>query len=102
MLNQKDLAIVRAALMFLDEEFFPEQEELFQHYLDDERILAKASVHDIKSTRAKFNKTKLFSATKWLHRNELVSTTLTAFPAYDELVYQADREQLVSVLVTAD
>ena len=102
MLNQKDLAVIRAALMFLDEEFFTDQEAMFQHYLDDQGIRAGAGTADIPVTRAKLKDAKLFTATKWLHRDELVSTTLTALPAKDDLVYQADREQLVSVLVTVD
>ena len=61
MLNPKDLAIIRAALMFLDEEFFPDQERMFQHYLDDLGILAGASTADIGVTRAKFNGAELLS-----------------------------------------
>ena len=66
MLTETDLAIVRAALMFLDEEFFPDQEEMFQHYLDDEGVLAGASTDQIKATRAKFEAADLYVAVKQL------------------------------------
>ena len=100
MLNQKDLAIIRAALMFLDEEFFPDQEEMFQHYLDDQGILAGAGTVDIPVTRAKFDDAELYLALKWVNRVELVSTNLTRSISGDELSYQADRELPVSVIVT--
>ncbi len=100
MLNQKDLAVARAALMFLDDEFFPDQEEMFQHYLDDQGILAGASTKDIGATRAKFNSAELFSAIKWKGRDELVSTSLTRLTSGDELAYQANSQQLASLIVT--
>lgn len=100
MLNHKDLAIVRAALMFLDEEFFPDQERMFQHYLDDLGILTGASTADIGVTRAKFNNSVLYSALKWIGRDELVSTSLTRLPSGNELAFQADSQMLASVIVT--
>ena len=99
MLNQKDLAIARAALMFLDDEFFPDQEEMFQHYLDDQGILAGASTKDIGATRAKFNGAELYSVLKWQGRDELVSTSLTRLTSGDDLAYQADSQLPVSVIV---
>ena len=100
MLTTTDLAIVRAALMFLDEEFFPDQEEMFQHYLDDQGILAEAGTTDIPVTRAKLNDAELYSALKWVDRVELVSTNLTCSLSSEELSYQSDRELPVSVIIT--
>ena len=82
MLTETDLATVRAALMFLDEEFFPDQEEMFQHYLDDEGVLAGASTDQIKATRAKFESAKLLPAS-------------TA----EGITYQSGQESPVSVIV---
>ena len=99
MLNPKDLAVIRAALMFLDEEFFPDQEVMFQHYLDDLGILAGTSTADIGVTRAKFNGAELYSALKWKGRDELVSTSLNPFASGDDLAYQADSQLPASVIV---
>ena len=100
MLTTTDLAIVRAALMFLDEEFFSDQEEMFQHYLDDQGILVGAGTADIPVTRAKLNDAELYSALKWVDRVELVSTNLTCSISSEELSYHSDRELPVSVIVT--
>ena len=99
MLTETDLAIVRAALMFLDEEFFPDQEEMFQHYLDDEGVLAGASTDQIKATRAKFETADLYVAVKQLDGAELTSNRLLQLPLDEELTYQIDREQMVAVIV---
>lgn len=98
MLNQKDLSVIRAALMFLDEEFFPDQEEMFQHYLDDQGILVGTGTADIPVTRAKLNDAILYSALKWVGRDELVSTLLAHFSSGDEHAYQADLHQLATVI----
>lgn len=100
MLDPKDLAIIRAALMFLDEEFFPDQEKMFQHYLDDQGILAGAGTADIPVTRAKFKNAELYSALKWKGRPELVSSSLTLLSSGHELAYQADNQLPVSVIGT--
>ena len=99
MLTETDLAIVRAALMFLDEEFFPDQEEMFQHYLDDEGVLAGAGTDQIKATRAKFEAADLYVAVKQLDGAELTSNRLLQLPLDEELTYQIDREQMVAVIV---
>ena len=102
MLNQKDLAIIRAALMFLDEEFFPDQEEMFQHYLDDQGVLAGTGTADIPVTRAKLKAAELYSALRWKDRLELVSTSLNRLPSDHELAYQADSQLPVSVISSGD
>ena len=53
MLSDKDFAIIRAALRFLDEEFKPGDDSLFAHYLDDRGVVAGAKVDGIKATRFK-------------------------------------------------
>lgn len=98
MLNQKDLAAIRAALMFLDEEFFPDQEEMFQHYLDDQGVLAGTGIADIPVTRAKLKDVELYSALKWSDRAELVSTQLIRSLSGDDFAYQADQHLAVAVI----
>ena len=102
MLNEKDLAIVRAALQFLDEEFSPEAAEGFRHYLDNRGILAGASTTHIKATRAKLDNAEHYLAMKHLDQDELVSPRLIKLPTAEEANYQADQTVPVSVIVTGN
>lgn len=99
MLTELDLAIVRAALQFLDEEFSPQDDGLFQHYLDDEGILSGASTEHIQATRAKFDSAKLYTALKQVNRNELVTSNLTLASTADEITYHVGQELPVAVIV---
>jgi len=99
MLTETDLAIVRAALQFLDEEFSPDDDELLQHYLDDEGVLAGARMHHIKTTRTKIDSAELYLAIKQLDCDELTSNLIFRLPLDNDLSYQVDREQMVSVIV---
>ena len=99
MLTINDLATVRAALQFLDEEFSPQEDGLFQHYLDDEGVLAGASTEHIQATRAKFDSAKLYMALKQVNRNELVSSNLTLATTADEIFHQVGLELPVAVIV---
>ena len=99
MLTSNDLAIVCAALQFLDEEFSPEDDDLLQCYLNDEGVLAGLTTNHIKETRAKFDAARLYLAVKRVDRDELVSTNLFRLPTDNDLSYQVDREQMVAVIV---
>ena len=99
MLTNTDLAIVRAALQSLDEEFSPDEDELFQHYLDDTGVLAGASTEHIRMTRAKFDSAQLFTVLKQAHQDELVTSKLIPASTAKEISYHADRESPVSVIV---
>ena len=100
MLTNTDLGVVRAALQFLDEEFSPDEDELFQHYLDDEGILAGTSTAHIKVTRAKFDSATLYSVLKQPGQDRLVSTEMVRATNADEISHQSDLEVPVSVIVT--
>jgi len=100
MLNQKNLAIVRAALQFLDEEFSSDDEDLFQHYLDDRGVLTGAGTKDINATRAKLDTSELYTAMKYADEDKLVSTSLIPMIAENEVAKPIGREQPVSVIVT--
>ena len=102
MLTEIDLAVVRAALQFLSEEFSADEEELFQHYLDDRGLLAGASTRHIEITAAKFEAAELYAARRLQGRDELVSNRLTRVDSGNEFSYQADREIPVSVIVLGD
>ena len=76
MLNKKDLAIIRAALQYFDEEFTPSDDNLLTHYLDDRGVLAGAKVADIKTTRVKLDLAKAYLGLKRAGELELVSTEI--------------------------
>ena len=98
MITEKDLAVVRAALQFLDEEMSPSGYETLNHYLDDRGKQLGVTTADIKSTREKIETSKLFYARKALGLNELDSVELVPAWTEDELSYLSDRIELVSVL----
>ena len=52
MINESDLAIVRAAIQYFDEEMSPSG-SVFEHYLDEEALSLGISVDDIRGTRNK-------------------------------------------------
>ena len=99
MLTEKHLAIVRAALLYLDEEISPSGNDTLQHYLDDQGILLGLTVADIKMARDSFENSDLFYARKKRDLDELESVQLISATGQDELIYMADRQELASVLV---
>ena len=76
MLNEKDFAIIRAALQYFDEEFTPGDDNLLTHYLDDRGVLAGANVADIKATRLKLDHARAYLGLKRAGELELVSTEI--------------------------
>jgi hypothetical protein len=99
MITEKDLAVVRAALQFLDEEMSPSgNEKTLNHYLDDRGKQLGVTTADIKSTREKIETSNLFYARKALGLNELDSVALVPASTEGELSYLSDRIELVSVL----
>ena len=98
MLTSNDLAIVRAALQFLDEEFSPGDDELLKCYLDEVGLSAAVGTSHIKETRAKFGDAKLYLAFKRVDQDELVSNHLVRLPTSEERAYQADKQLPVAVL----
>lgn len=100
MISEKDLAIVRAALQFFDEEISPSGDDVLSHYLDDRGIMLRVTTDCIATTRERFDKSSLFYARKMLKTNVLESVKLVSAVTEEEIVYQADRVELVSVLVT--
>ena len=101
MLTDTDLAIVRAALHFLDEEFSPNEDELFKHYLNDEGLLAGASTAHIKTTREKFESATLHTVLKQPGQNRLASTKMIRSNDAEEIPLQGNQGVPVSVIITA-
>ncbi len=54
MVNEKQLAIVRAALQYFDEEFSPNLDS-FAPYLDEDGLLLDIANEDIRATRESFS-----------------------------------------------
>ena len=99
MLTEKDLAIVRAALLYLDEEISPSGNDTLQYYLDDRGIVLVLTVADIKPARETFENSDLFYAKKRRGLDELESVELVSATGENELTYMLDRTELASVLV---
>ena len=99
MLTEKDLAIVRAALLYLDEEISPSGSDTLQYYLDDRGIVLGVTVADIKLAREAFENSVLFYAKKRRDLDQLESVELVSATGEDELIYMSDRTELASVLV---
>ena len=96
MLSNKDFAIIRAAMQFLDEEFSRSDDSLLNHYLDDRGILAGARVADIRATRSKLAQAKVYLGLKRVDEQALLSTELYLIEA--DLDYQADKAVPVSII----
>lgn len=62
MLNTKHLAVVRAALRYLNDEFGPEANDSFQHYLDDRDRQSGVVAGDIAETIEVFASVRLATA----------------------------------------
>ena len=96
MLSDKDFAIIRAALQFLDEEFSRGDDSLLTHYLDDRGILAGAKVADIGTTRSKLDHAKVYQGLKRVGEQTLLSTELYSIEA--NLSNQADKAVPVCII----
>ena len=96
MLSDKDFAIIRAALRFLDEEFKPGDDSLFVHYLDDRGVVAGAKVDGIKATRSKLERAKIYLGLKRVGEPTLMSTEIVSTD--EDLVYQVDEAVPVSII----
>ena len=96
MLNDKDFAIIRAALQFLDDEFTRTDDNLLNHYLDERGLRSGAKAADIKITRAKLKHAIVYLGLKRV--GEPVMMTTEIFPANAELPYQEGDAVPVSIV----
>ena len=97
MLTEKHLAVVRAALKFLDEEMSPSGSETLFHYLDGR--VEDVSIEDVKVTRKRFGEVDLFYVLVDAACVVVDSERLIAASSPDELNFQSDLSLLASVLV---
>jgi hypothetical protein len=99
MLTEKHLAVVRAALKFLDEEMSPSGSEALFHYLDGR--VADVSIENVKHARKLFDEFDLFYVLVDAAAVVVESERLIAASSNDELNFQADLSLIASVLVPA-
>ena len=97
MLKEKHLAVVRAALKFLDEEMSPHGAEELLAYLDDRTN--SVSIEDVKVAREIFNAVDLSYALVDSAGVVIESERLVPAASLDELSFQSDLSVLASVLV---
>ena len=98
MLSETHLAIIRAAVKFLDEEIAPHGNSTLRHYLHARDSGVDVVAGDIPVTRAVIEQAKLFHSLQDLQTGLLSSTRLIPASEAIEVVWQADRSRLVSVL----
>ena len=99
MLTLKHLAVVRAALKYLDEEMSPNGSEALFHYLDDQGRAGGVSTHDIKVAREYLEQVDLFYVLVDSAGLAVDSNRLIAASSEDEPNFQSDLSVLASVLL---
>ena len=99
MLTERHLAVVRAALKFLDEEMSPSGPASLFHYLDHQSRTSGVSIEDINVTRDLFDKVDLFYILVDSAGIVVDSNRLIAAGSNDEVNFQSDLSVLASVLM---
>ena len=99
MLTEKHLAVVRAALRFLDEEIGPSGSEALHHYLEDQSRASGVFIDDIKVAREFFDQVDLFYVLVDPTCLVVDSNRLIAASFNEELNFQSDLSVLAAVLV---
>ena len=99
MLKQHHLAIVRAALKYLDEEISPHGTEVLLHYLDEQKEVSDATADHIKEARDFFDSVELNYALVDSLAVYIESERLIPALSNQELSFQSDLSLLATVLV---
>ena len=99
MLKQLHLAVVRAALKYLDEEISPHGTEVLLHYLDEQSESANVTADHIAEARDFFDSVDLNYALVDSTGVFLESKLLIPAPPDGELSFQSDLSLLATVLV---
>ena len=101
MLTEKHLAVVRAALRFLDEEMRPSGTDAIVHYHDDLGRAMDVEVNDINEAREFFGSVDLSYVLVDSTGVSIESKRLFPASSFDELNFQSDLSLLAAVLVPA-
>lgn len=99
MLNQLHLAVVRAALKYLDEEISPHGTEVLLHYLDEQNENSNITADHIAEARDFFDSVDLSYALVDPTGTFIESKLLISAPLNTELSFQSDLSLLATVLV---
>ena len=99
MLKQHHLAIVRAALKYLDEEISPHGTEVLLLYLDEQKEVSDATADHIKEARDFFDSVELNYALVDSLAVYIESERLIPALSNQELSFQSDLSLLATVLV---
>ena len=93
------LAVVRAALKFLDEETSPSGSGALFHYLDERGQTDGVSIHDLSAARKLFEQFNLFYILVDSVGGVVNSNQLIAASSNDKLIFESDRYAMASVLL---
>ena len=99
MLTETHLAVVRAALKFLDEEMSPSGSEALFHYLDKRGQEIGVSIHDLNVARELFEQFNLFYILVDSVGGVVNSNQLIAASSNNKLIFQSDRYAMAPVLM---
>lgn len=99
MLKQHHLAVVRAALKYLDEEISPNGTEVLLHYLDEQNETSKVTADHIVEARDFFDSVELNYALVDSLGLYIESERLIPALSNQELSFQSDLSLLATVLV---
>ena len=102
MLKQHHLAVVRAALKYLDEEISPHGTEVLLHYLDEQNKTSDATADHIVEARDFFDSVELNYALVDSLGIYIESEKLIPASCYQELSFQSDLSQLATVFVRVE
>ena len=102
MLKQHHLAIVRAALKYLDEEISPHGTEVLLLYLDEQKEVSDATADHIKEARDFFDSVELNYALVDSLAVYIESERLIPALSNQELSFQSDLSQLATVFVRVE
>ena len=99
MLTEKHLAVVRAALKYLDEEMSPHGKDALFDYLDETGRSLAPTVEDIKTARRIFDSVELNYLLVDSTGIVIESERLIPSSSDDEVSFQSDLSLLAAVLV---
>ena len=102
MLKQHHLAIVRAALKYLDEEISPHGTEVLLHYLDEQNEASDATADHIVEVRDFFDSVELNYALVDSLGIYIESERLIPALSNQELSFQSDLSLLATVFVKVE
>ena len=100
MLTENHLAVVRAALKYMNEEISPSGFEALIPYLDDRSRLTSVAIEDVEAAQDFFESTSLSYVLVDSTNSLILSERLVSKLSSDELTTESIRSSVAAVLVT--